>query len=83
MAKESPMVRYTEYNDRLKAQGVKMTKFSCPSCAREIETQAAPKGERWDTLANCPHCDAMYMKITDGKKAFGLIPPAAKPQPVN
>ena len=67
------MQRYTEYNDRLKAQGIKLIAFECPACKQSIETQPAPKGDVWDSLAECPQCNAMYMKITQGKKARGLI----------
>lgn len=74
MANNDLMLQYTAHNETLKAQGVKLVQFSCPTCAKSIDTRPAPKGERWDSLAICPHCEAMYMKITDGKKAFGVIP---------
>lgn len=74
MATATLMQRYTEYNDRLKAQGVKLIAFACPACNQNIETREAPKGDVWDTLSDCPHCNAMFMKITKGKKAYGLIP---------
>lgn len=32
MATATLMQRYTEYNDRLKAQGVKLIAFACPAC---------------------------------------------------
>lgn len=70
----SLMKRYTEYNDRLKAKGATLIKFACPACTKDIETLPAPKGEFWDTLAQCPHCEALYMKITEGKTARGEIP---------
>lgn len=74
MAAASLMHRYTEYNDRLKAQGIKLIAFACPCCTKSIETRPAPRGELWDTLSSCPHCNALYMKITKGKKAFGCAP---------
>ena len=66
--------RYTEYNDRLKASGARMLSFNCPACSQSIETQAATKGDTWDTLSTCPHCEALFMKITTYKTAKGLIP---------
>lgn len=72
MANPTLMQLYTEYNDRLKAEGIKLIAFSCPSCNESIETRPAPKGDTWDTLSNCPHCGSMFMKITKGKKAYGL-----------
>ncbi|KPX46955.1 hypothetical protein ALO68_200094 [Pseudomonas syringae pv. helianthi] len=74
MACATLMQLYTEYNDRLKAQGIKLITFSCPNCNESVETRPAPKGDTWDTLSDCPHCNSMFMKITKGKKAFGLIP---------
>jgi len=76
MATGTLMQRYTEYNDRLKAKGIKLITFACPSCGQSIETGPAPEGDVWDTLSDCPHCNAMFMKVTEGKKAYGLIPEA-------
>lgn len=70
------MQRYTQYNERLKAKGIKLISFDCPSCAKAIECQAAPRGDTWDSMANCPHCDALFKHITEGKKSYGLLPPA-------
>lgn len=70
----SLLKRYTEYNDRLKAKGATLITFACPACAKDIETLPAPKGEYWDTLAQCPHCEKLYMKITEGKTARGEFP---------
>lgn len=69
------MKAYTECNDRLKAGGAKLVSFPCPACNSGIETLPAPKGEQWDSLSSCPHCEALYMKITKGKNAFGVLPP--------
>ncbi|EPG9355252.1 hypothetical protein ACKU3Z_030060 [Pseudomonas aeruginosa] len=76
MVNTTLMQRYTEYNDRLKAKGVKLVAFECPACQQSIETLPAPKGDVWDNLSECPHCNAMFMKITEGQKAYGLIPKA-------
>lgn len=76
MATATLMQRYTEYNNRLKAQGIEMVAFDCPACKLSIETQPAPKGDVWDTLSECPYCNAMYMKFTEGQTAYGLIPNA-------
>jgi hypothetical protein len=68
------MKRYTEYNDRLKARGATLIKFACPGCNKDIETLPAPTGEFWDSLAECPHCEVRYLKITDGPTARGVSP---------
>lgn len=75
MAKEATLMqRYTDYNDRLKARGINLIAFNCPHCAESIETHPAPAGEVWDALSQCPHCERMYMKITEGKTARGDVP---------
>lgn len=75
MAKATLMQRYTDYNDRLKARGIKLIAFACPECGESIETQSAPKGEVWDALSDCPHCERMFMKITEGGIALGVESP--------
>lgn len=61
--------QYTEYLEKLHNLGKRTTAYNCPSCNGEIQTQIAPKGDKWDTLSACPHCDALHMKITTGSKA--------------
>ena len=64
---------YTEYNDQLKAKGIQLTKYPCPCCGMDIEGQPAAKCEVWDTLSSCPHCDDIYLKVSDGEKVYGAI----------
>ncbi|CAI8959982.1 Small CPxCG-related zinc finger protein [Pseudomonas soli] len=66
--------RYTEYNNRLKSQGIKFVEFACPGCRGNLETRPAPRGEKWDTLSECPFCNALFLKITDGPRVYALIP---------
>lgn len=54
--------------------GLKVVAFLCPECEEAIVTPAAPKGETWDSLANCPHCNVLYMKVTTHDTADGYIP---------
>lgn len=37
--------KYTEYTNRLKAQGAQFLAFDCPRCGFEIETERPPQGE--------------------------------------
>lgn len=76
MATATLFKQYTDYNDRLKSQGIKLISFNCPCCSKPIETMPAPEGDVWDSLSTCPHCDRMFMKITNGKNAEGVIPQA-------
>lgn len=55
--------------------GKRVLAFDCPKCAEQIETPAAPKGEDWNSMAVCPHCQALYMKLVTDKTAEGRRPP--------
>lgn len=70
------MQQYTAYNDRLKARGVQFLTFQCPACSSAIEVQQPGLGEKWDTLASCPHCEVMFMEVATHTQAFGYMPPA-------
>lgn len=59
---------------RLKAKGVKLVACSCPKCTKIIKTLAAPKGETWDSMAQCPHCETLFMKFTKGRLSWGVLP---------
>ena len=72
MTKCNVMQVYTEYYSRLKAKGVRLIKFDCPKCAKEIETVPAPAGEKWDSMSQCPHCESLFKKFTIGSRAYGL-----------
>ena len=69
--------KYQEYIDKLEARGMAVAIYACPDCKEEIKTQAAPADEYWDTLATCPHCEGMHLKITNGSKARAIRNPAS------
>lgn len=48
--------------------------YRCPECGETIETLAAPKGDVWDTLTFCPHCNDMHMKITHSSHVIARRP---------
>lgn len=54
--------RHAEWVAFAKAKGLKLLKFNCPHCGKEIETLAAPEGEVFDTAAGCIHCDKGYWR---------------------
>jgi Zn finger protein HypA/HybF involved in hydrogenase expression len=60
---------YEDYFARLRQRGEPITEYRCPDCDQPIMTRAAPYGEVWDTLATCPHCEGLHMKITSGANA--------------
>lgn len=56
------MAQYLEYTARVKASGAKFLKFKCPHCSGEIETQRATRGDTWDSMTTCPHCEKMFYR---------------------
>lgn len=62
---------YAAYVARLKDRNVQLLSYCCPHCQGAIETVQPPKGERWDTLASCPHCDEVFMLLADHDQAQG------------
>lgn len=69
---DSLIAVYLAYYTALKEKGVPLVSFTCPHCAKPIETEAAPAGVQWDTHSMCPHCENPYLKITQGANAVGL-----------
>jgi hypothetical protein len=60
------MQRYLRHNERLRAAGVVLVAYACPCCSVAIETLPAPAGETWKTMGQCPHCLAVFWKVTTG-----------------
>lgn len=72
MAIVSAVQRYTVNKDRLNALGIKLIAFSCPGCAREIETEPLPIGETQNSLSECPFCSALFKKSVQGENAYAI-----------
>jgi hypothetical protein len=62
------------YNERLRAKGVTLLPYVVPCCGSTLESRAAEAGGRWDTLATCPECGGLYMKISTADKIEALVP---------
>lgn len=45
------------------AHGVPVASFNCPCCAEQLKTFAPKKGEAWDSLSTCWHCDSPFVKV--------------------
>ena len=67
---------HAEFIARCKQQGARVLTFDCPACEKQIETPAAPKDDSWNSMAICPHCHELYMKLVTDKTAEGRIPSA-------
>ena len=68
------MQNHLRHLEQLKAEGHPLTTLPCPCCEQSIETAAAQPGEVWDTLTDCPHCEAVFLLITEGQRARGVRP---------
>ena len=64
--------KHDDYNAKLKARGVKMLAYTVPCCNGQMEGRAAGAGEKWDSLATCPHCGELYMQITTANEIQAL-----------
>ena len=44
--------------------------FTCPfrSCATLIKVAKPPRGDTWDSLATCPHCEREFFYIATNRK---------------
>jgi hypothetical protein len=71
------LTRYTAFVERAKASRTPLVKFSCPACRQVIETIPAPKGEVWDSLSTCPHCEALFMKVISETSVEATLPQGA------
>jgi len=79
MAKAPTLLqRHAEFISRLRANGVRTLRYRTPCCGQEIEDRAANKGEVWDTLATCPHCKAMYVKVSRSTRINAVLPEMAQ-----
>lgn len=76
MTATSPLQTYTDTIATLEAKGISLVAFQSPCCNTTIKTMPAPEGVQWDSTSQCPHCEAVFMKITKGRAAEGLIPQA-------
>lgn len=56
---------YEKFIKRCRDHGVPLLSFNCPHCGGATETPAATDGGTWDTMASCPHCDGLYIKLVD------------------
>jgi hypothetical protein len=69
--------QHEEYNMRLEIDGHKLLKYRVPCCGALLKSRAANAGETWGTLATCPDCGEMYMKISTATEIRALVPEAA------
>lgn len=67
--------RHNEYIAAAEAKGSNVLALNCPICEQSIKTLAPEEqGDTWDSLSQCPRCEAMYMKVVTSEKADGFVP---------
>jgi hypothetical protein len=56
----------------------KLSTFDCPCCAESVQTLRPPKGQTWDSLTICPHCESMCFKVAhDDGRVDAYVPETA------
>lgn len=71
--------QHDDYNARLQAKGITLRPYRAPCCGAVLWSRVANTGERWDTLATCPECGELYIKISTDAAILGLRPDADPP----
>lgn len=64
---------HRKYVVQAKAKGTKFITVNCPTCNKGIETRRGIDNTVWDSLATCPYCESIYLKITDGGKVTAEV----------
>lgn len=62
---KSLLTRHNEHIARLKQNGVRLAEYACPSCGMTIEVIMPARGQVYDSMVECPHCEKMHFKIVD------------------
>lgn len=57
------LARYHKYIERMRAHGASLTIYKCPACGGSIEALQPPRGQIFDSLVQCPHCEELHGKI--------------------
>lgn len=67
--------KHEAYIAKVRAGGSKTAFYSTPCCRKELEDRLGEKGRVWDTLAVCPYCGTVYLKVITATRIRGLILP--------
>lgn len=66
---------HLDYVYRMKSRGHPVRFYSTPCCAKRIEDIVPAVADIvWDSLAECPFCGEMYMKIARHDGITALVP---------
>lgn len=67
--------KHDEFIAKAKESGAKTLTYRTPCCNKEVEDRVPPKGDVWDTMTVCPHCEKHFFKTATASKIVGeLIP---------
>lgn len=66
--------QHDAYNERLRTKGFTLLSYRVPCCGATQWSRPANPGERWDTLATCTECGALYIKISRDNTIEALSP---------
>lgn len=66
--------QHAEFLAKVKASGAKTAFYKAPCCGAAVEDRLAGAGEMWDTWSTCPHCEALYWKVTTDSAITATLP---------
>ena len=67
--------QHDDYVARVKASGAPTRTYRTPCCGKELEDPVPHEpGDQWDSLTQCPHCNALYMKVARADAIYGFVP---------
>lgn len=64
------MTTHAQYIDHMRERGRHIIRYECPSCEQPINTLCGEYGQKWDTIAICPHCNTLHLKVTHFDQAY-------------
>lgn len=67
-ANKSRLTDYRLWLHRAEQNNSGLIAYNCPSCLEKLHTMQAPDGETWDSFSNCPFCQSLLFKVTQGER---------------
>lgn len=65
---------YMTFIARVRTDGGRLLKFTCPCCQEEIETLVPSDESVWDSLSTCPYCEGTFFKVATATQVETSIP---------
>lgn len=63
------MTSYHDWVANMERRGVRMDDYQCPECDMPLKTVTNSTDVDWESLAECPHCESLFLKLTKARNA--------------